>query len=296
MCDDIHNAMNELNGAYRKTSEQHVDMSKSRIKRDNDDLATVQNWFDLHEPFDKSKPRLKSLPSGLVGYELNCDDAEMVGLTIQCSLDGMCMEDVTIKRNNSKVKTFQDLLPTTTVGEKKVFISPAILFSRLTALTNFRDDVEENFSFELTPEPTSLFKQGMMRKPTKVNLRNHLIESENTVTLDVRNVCIIDGGMPLHKLYWLKTTFSDVLDQYISYLRRCVTYKTVSCVFNGYSNDASTKSQEHQRRTRKTSATIVVNESTRVTSRREVFLSNPSNKNQLIQTKFSSLTHSSEVL
>ena len=80
----------------------------------------------------------------------------MVGLTIQCSLDGMCMKDVTVKRN-SKVKTFQDLLPATT-GEKKMFISPTILFSRLTALTNFRDDVEETFSFELTPKPTYLFK------------------------------------------------------------------------------------------------------------------------------------------
>ena len=70
----------------------------------------------------------------------------------------------------------------------------------------------------------------------------------------------------------------------ISYLRRrCATYKTESCVFDGYSNDASTKSQEHQRRTGITSATIVVNNSTRVTSRREVFLSNHSNKNQLIK-------------
>lgn len=57
----------------------------------------------------------------------------------------------------------------------------------------------------------------------------------------------------------------------------------MSCVFDGYSNDVSIKLQEHQRRTGKTSATIVVNKSTRVTSRKEVFLSNPSNKNQLIQ-------------
>ena len=237
----------------------------------------------MHEPFDKGKPHLKSLSSGLVRDELNCDDAEMVGLAIQPSLDGVCMEDVTIKRN-SKVKTFQDLLTTTIVGKEKVFISLKILFSHLTTLSNFRDDVEENFSFELTPEPTSLFKQGMMRKPTKANLRNHLIESENPVTLDVRDVCLNDGGMLLHKVYRPKSTCSDVLDQYISYLRRrCATYKTVSCVFDSYSNDASNKSQEHQRRIGKTSATIVVNDSARVTSRREVLLSNPSSKNQLIQ-------------
>ena len=168
-CTEIYHAMSELTGAYRKISGQHVDISRSGIKRDNDGLATAQDWFDLHEPFDKSKPCSKSLSSGLVGDELNCDDAGMVGLAIQRSLDGMCMEDVTIKRN-SKVKTFQDLLPTTTIGEKKVFISPTILFSRLTVLTNFRDNVEEDFSFEFTPKPTSLFKQEMMRQPTKANL------------------------------------------------------------------------------------------------------------------------------
>ena len=206
-----------------------------------------------------------------------------MGLAIRRTLEEMCIEDVAIKRN-SKVKTFQNLLPTTAIGEKKVFISPTILFSRLTALTNFRDDVEENFPFELTPEPTSLFKQGMMRKPTKANLQNHFIESGNPVTLDVRGVCIVDGGMLLRKVYRPKSTFSDVLDQYISYLRRrCITYKTVSCVFHGYSNYASTKSQEHQRRIGKTSETIVLNNSTRVTSRREVFLSNPSNKHRPIQ-------------
>ena len=65
--------------------------------------------------------------------------------------------------------------------------------------------------------------------------------------------------------------------------RRCVTDKTVSFVFDGYSNDSSTILQEHQKRTGKTSATIVVNESTRAISRRELFFLNPSNKNQLIQ-------------
>ena len=73
-CTEIYHAMSELTGAYRKISGQHVEISRSGIKRDNDDLATAQDWFDLHEPFDKSKPCSKSLSSGLVGDELNCDD------------------------------------------------------------------------------------------------------------------------------------------------------------------------------------------------------------------------------
>ena len=66
-------------------------MSKSCIKRDNNDLPTVQNRFDLHKPFDETKPHLKRLSSGLADDELNYDDAEMVGLAIQRSLDGLCL-------------------------------------------------------------------------------------------------------------------------------------------------------------------------------------------------------------
>ena len=88
-CANIPNDMSELTGTYRKRSEQHVDMSKSCIKSDNDEVATVKEWLDLHQPFGENKPCLKSLSSGLVGDELNCDNAELMGLAIQRSLNGM---------------------------------------------------------------------------------------------------------------------------------------------------------------------------------------------------------------
>ena len=79
-----------------------------------------------------------------------------MGLKPQVDFDGKCIEDDIIKRN-SKIKTFQDLLPTTKIGEKNVYISPTILFSRLTASSNFVDEIKENILFELTPETASLF-------------------------------------------------------------------------------------------------------------------------------------------
>lgn len=56
ICADIHNAMTELTGASRQTSEQHVQLTSSRISRDNKDLATVKEWFDLHIPFNQHEP------------------------------------------------------------------------------------------------------------------------------------------------------------------------------------------------------------------------------------------------
>jgi len=69
--------MGELTGAYRKTSEQHSQLTPSRISRDEADL---QEWFDVHEPFCENEPLLKSLSIGLIaGSDLNCDGAEKVG-------------------------------------------------------------------------------------------------------------------------------------------------------------------------------------------------------------------------
>ena len=51
------------------------------------------------------------------------------------------------------------------IGEKTINIDPLILFTRLTAIVHRERDPIEQFSYELTPEPSSLFKDGLMRKP-----------------------------------------------------------------------------------------------------------------------------------
>ena len=281
---DIHNAMSALTGACRKTSEQHVNLSLSRMTRDDKDFATVKDWFDNHEPFDKAEPELKSLSSGLIaGPEINCDDAEKVGRGIQKKQDNVGFEEVKIRRKE-KAKTFEDMIPAIKIGDSKVIISPTILFSRLTALGNFTENVGENFCYELTPEPTSLFKLGMMRKPQKSNLRNHFINKANACQLESHDVCIVDGGALLHKVSWPKTTYSAVIDEYVNFLKnnfQC--YSTVVIVFDGYEDEMSTKGQEHNRRSGKTSASVSISLDGKVTTNRELFLSNPSNKVQLIK-------------
>jgi len=57
-CADIHNALGELTEAYRKTSEQHIQLTPSRISRDERDLTTIKEWFDVHEPFCENEPLL----------------------------------------------------------------------------------------------------------------------------------------------------------------------------------------------------------------------------------------------
>ena len=93
-CAGIHNAMGNLTGQLHRTSEQHIDLGTSRIKRDNSDLKKSIEWFDNHEHFDPSQPLLRSLASGVTatyGDGINCDDFENAGFLIQEKLNGVCI-------------------------------------------------------------------------------------------------------------------------------------------------------------------------------------------------------------
>ena len=107
--------------------------------------------------------------------DINCDDAQTVGEKIQEGLNGVCVQDAKIKRSN-QVKTLDDLLPGVKINGKKVNIDPAILFTRLTALAQSDENMQYHFKYELTHEPTALFKEGSMRKPRKSKLRQHLLD------------------------------------------------------------------------------------------------------------------------
>ena len=95
--------------------------------RDKKDLQTLEDWFDVQNPFDEDEQRLKSLSSGLIGDgAINCDKAEEIGRKIQETLDGVKMEEASIKRKNCKickilkikVQNFENLLPTTKIKDK----------------------------------------------------------------------------------------------------------------------------------------------------------------------------------
>ena len=112
------------------------------------------------------------------------------------------------------MRNFEDLMPTTKIDDKDLHINPTILFSHLTALANFKENVVDNFSYELTPEPTSLFKHGLIRKPNKATLRNHFATEEKAIVPIEFDVCVVDGGALLQYVKRSKTTYIEVLDRY----------------------------------------------------------------------------------
>ena len=152
------------------------------------------------------------------------------------------------------------------------------MFARLTALLQREDDVTDKFNFELTAEPTSLFKDGMMRKPDKALLRNTLLDKVDPVSNIQANACVIDGSALLHKVKW---EAKGIGDKYINFLRRRYgCYDTISVVCDSYKDKTSIKTQEHVRRYKTMSGSITVKEHMNVS---EIFFRNTSNKEQLLK-------------
>jgi len=54
----IHDAMMTLTGKGHMTSEQHVDLSKSRQSGDQADIGKLLEWSDLNDPFTTDSTEL----------------------------------------------------------------------------------------------------------------------------------------------------------------------------------------------------------------------------------------------
>lgn len=95
----------------------------------------------------------------------------------------------------------------------------------------------------------------------------------------------MDGGFLLHRVIWQKEAcVATICDGYITYINRHYPGMSLTVVFDGYTNSANcTKSQEQRRRYKlRRSADINLSWNTSVPVKQEDFLSNPTNKSQLI--------------
>ena len=73
------------------------------------------------------------------------------------------------------------------------------LFTRLAAIAQREEDVEQYFDFELTSLPQALFKNDLIRKPDKSTLRKVLLTDAMMCSEDtVRGIYVLDGGALLH--------------------------------------------------------------------------------------------------
>ena len=195
-CVQVYDAMTSLTGLAHRTSEQHVELTSARRKRDFDDMAVVFNWVSQHNPFDSSQPELRSLSSGLTasdGDVINCDAVEEIGQSLQKKVDNVNVWECWLKRI-MQVRTIVELERGVKIDGEKVYVDPNALFSRLIILLERQEELTPFFKFELTPFPTSLFKCFQMRKTNKAVLKHYLTSD---------TMFVLDGGALLHRVKWL---------------------------------------------------------------------------------------------
>ena len=95
---------------------------------------------------------------------VNCGDCEYVGEKIQRKLYGVSFDQCSVKRND-QVSSLASIKIAVTFEGKSISLDPCVLFNRLAM-----------FKYELTPEPTALFKDGYMRRPNKSILINKILD------------------------------------------------------------------------------------------------------------------------
>jgi hypothetical protein len=283
----VNEAMLLLTKLQTKQCDEHAEMGKSRISRDNTDMNKLLSWFEANDPFLTTDNRLCCLSTGLTatdGDGINCDTADEIGAAIHAQMDNKMLMDVVLKKRD-QMKTLTKLQKCVTANNKQIFLHTTHLFNRLIVLVERTQDTEMYFCYELTPLPAALFKDSLMRKPNKAAL-GHLIKAESRVVEDdsfIHGVFVIDGGALLHRVKWPKLgTYDSVIALYLVYVRRHFS-ESCTIVFDGYDSGPSTKDQEHMRRACLTAANIQVSLSHQVHANQSAFLANAANKSQFIK-------------
>ena len=196
----IHDSMVQLTGATTKLSEQHQEMGRSRTKQDYHDCLKFLDWLALRNLFLVLDNNLHSLSTGLVSIEgeddVNCEKAEDAARNIQATLDNVLVNSASIKRKD-QVKPLESLQHTskaTQGGDPS--IDSCVMFNRMVTIAAREDNIEELFQYELTREPMSLFKGGMMRKPYKAAWRKVIMPEKNAIKKEDMMACgvyVVDG-------------------------------------------------------------------------------------------------------
>lgn len=292
-CVPVCDALEKFTGVHSATSEQHKDLRSSTQCKDRKDYDVFVQWLQVHPPFAGYQPdQLVSLATGVVAdATVNCDNAVQIGQAAASALTGKQFSQITLHRSN-KVKTMGDRNRVNVRGQYTV-VNPTVFFNRITCVLKSSSDMEQYMSYELAPQPPSLFHDGAMRKPTKSALGT-LLKSFAPTQHTLPNNChfVVDGGHLLQSVVWpQQSTYGGVCQGYIAYILKHYGVGTTT-VFDGY-NTISTKAAEQLRRAKKTTSSDILFDQTMHTSTTQAaFLANSNNKRSLIEMLSSMLNQS----
>ena len=159
----VHESMIKLSGISTDSRDQNIDMGMKRRNCDYDHSQQFFNWFEIRNPFNMEDGNLYSLSTGLVPVyvkdPVNWDQAGIIGARVQESFDDSKFTEIKIKKKSLFVPLASLMRSMTSTDEKNpVFINTTLLLTRLAAVAEREENVEQYFNFELTHRPESLLR------------------------------------------------------------------------------------------------------------------------------------------
>ena len=259
------------------TTDQHVDASDSRVKKDAKDIKKILEWFSSHDPFPEIN-KILSIASGVVGgNNINCHKAREVGIASISKMIGQTSNNIKLKRSEKVL--LLAVSSTVKVHEEEVPIEPVLLFQRVSITKTFEDEIEKFFEYKLAPYPLSLFDALGMRKTPKSAIYD-CFKSVNAEVDTTNAIYIIDGEYLLHHVVWdQEETFNVIFEKYVQYLHRHYGH-SVTIVFDGYSKSTKNIKAAEQRRwtTRTSSCSDIIFDQFMTVPANQQFLANIHNK------------------
>ena len=168
-------ALEKFTGVHSATSEQHKHLRSSIQAGDKKDYDVFVQWLKARPPFaGYQSDLLVSIATGVVAdTSANCADAVQIGQSAAAKLTGKSFTEITLHRSD-KVKTIGDKNSVSIRGKNTV-VNPTRDFNRVTCVLKSSTDMEQFLTYELAPQPPSLFLDRAMRKPTKSALGDLLM-------------------------------------------------------------------------------------------------------------------------
>ena len=285
-CAEVNSAMQELTGTYYASSDQHKDLTKTRMARDDTDLVEMLSFLRERSPFEDCT-NLRNIASGVnADLTVNAHMATEIGSSILAKMEGQDALKLSFSRKD-QVRTMAAKYSVCVDGDP-VNVDPQLLFQRMVIIGMGKDDPGEIFEYELASRPSSMFDEyGRMRAAVKPQLADALSEIGSTGGVHEQptgtsGVCyhVFDGGSLLYKVVWTKKqTFLSIAEAYAKYVMH---YENPCVVFDGYGS-STTKQCTHDRRVHGVAGPKVdFRGDTALRDNREKFLSNVVNKQNLI--------------
>ena len=289
-CAEINTAMQQLTSVDFNTSEQHKEVGRSRVNRDEKDTLSFLSYLQQRNPFevDDDDYSLRNIETGVTADSaVNVEKANEIGTRTLQDMVGKKVSEYSFKKSQQAV-TLNEKSSVKVSGEV-VAIDPQLLFQRLTTAANrYVSDISEVFRYELSGVPSCLFDNtGLMREPQKSALAQ-AIWSLGDCSVDEyyqpeENIHhVIDGGSLIQRIPWEKgSTFGDICNRYYEYLSQ--KFMNAIVVFDGYASGPSTKDATHLRRSKGHIGTNVkFRYDTPFRTKKDTFLSNTQNKQNFI--------------